>query len=440
MSSTIPTRHTDGDAAVGRNATVGGNATVRGNARIGHNLLVEGWLEARNVKGSCKGVFRTEAQLREAYPAPENGWWAIVGDALPGPLYVGWQGAWKATGKTGGVMTGEMTAWEKDIEDAVSAAAAADEKATAAAAEANQANRRIDTLRYVESLERTYVRDGAEQGIRIDCIRKSGAGGSEKTVGPLIPLADDKTEGLMRSGHVMQLQALLDSMQTVYTATYLSIPKDPVLSETSVSIPFAWGSLATPDTDKSISIPAATSTTAGVMTAEQARQLAGLTNGQTEAGERLTRLEVEMTEAKTVTENLGKEPIVTGIAPTSGIAGNGYRLVLTRTTANGGYASTSSAIIPLADTEQAGLMTAEQARQLAGLTVDAAGQDERISALEQAVADGVGNQELMTHDEGVELALDVLGKRGDDTLPPGLTEDDFMTKTEVENMVDSIFG
>lgn len=94
--SSIPTKQIDGDVAVGRNVTVGGKTTVRGSATIGHNLRVEGWLDAPNVKGPNKGLFKTAVQLREAYPTPHEGWWALVGNTLPAQVYMAIGGAWVA--------------------------------------------------------------------------------------------------------------------------------------------------------------------------------------------------------------------------------------------------------------------------------------------------------------------------------------------------------
>ena len=102
MSSSIPTKQIDGDVAIGRDANVGGKATVRGSMKVGHNLTVEGWLEAKNIKGPNKGLFKTVVQLREAYPNPHEGWWALVtveGSASSdhlGQLYVADGGTWVA--------------------------------------------------------------------------------------------------------------------------------------------------------------------------------------------------------------------------------------------------------------------------------------------------------------------------------------------------------
>lgn len=76
--SAIPTKQIDGDVAVGRNVAAGGNANIQGNARVGHDLVVEGWLEARNVKSANKGLFASAESLRKAYPQPHEGWFAGV--------------------------------------------------------------------------------------------------------------------------------------------------------------------------------------------------------------------------------------------------------------------------------------------------------------------------------------------------------------------------
>lgn len=76
--SSIPTKQIDGDVAIGRNVAMGGSATVRGSATVGHNLKVEGWLEAKNIKSANKGLFANETDLKNAYPFPHEGWFAGV--------------------------------------------------------------------------------------------------------------------------------------------------------------------------------------------------------------------------------------------------------------------------------------------------------------------------------------------------------------------------
>lgn len=107
--SSIKTTQIDGDVSVGRNTAIGGGVTVQGSSTIKGNLRVDGWLDAKNIKGANKGLFTTLAKLKEAFPHPRNGWWVIVGRSLPGPIYVGDGGEWVATGQNGGspVIEGE---------------------------------------------------------------------------------------------------------------------------------------------------------------------------------------------------------------------------------------------------------------------------------------------------------------------------------------------
>lgn len=92
----IPTRQIDGDVAVGRNVATGGDANIQGNVRVGHTLRVEGYLDAPNLKGAQKGMFQTADALKEAYPDPEAGWWALVGNGLPAQVYMATGGKWTA--------------------------------------------------------------------------------------------------------------------------------------------------------------------------------------------------------------------------------------------------------------------------------------------------------------------------------------------------------
>lgn len=90
----------EGDVSVGHDAHVGGKVEVEGCAYVGRDLRVYGWLDAPNIKGPSKGLFKTEAQLLATYPKPQNGWWALV--ATPktsdhlGQLYIAEGGQWVA--------------------------------------------------------------------------------------------------------------------------------------------------------------------------------------------------------------------------------------------------------------------------------------------------------------------------------------------------------
>ena len=130
--SSIKTTQIDGDIAVGRNVTMGGKLEVAGSATIGHNLKVDGWLEAVNIKGANKGIFLTVEELRVAYPNPHDGWMAGVGSSTPFAAYVGKGGDWVATGGTIEV-TVDMSQYTEGVEqlqtdiDAVKADVKADE-------------------------------------------------------------------------------------------------------------------------------------------------------------------------------------------------------------------------------------------------------------------------------------------------------------------------
>lgn len=107
--SSVKTTQLDGDVSVGRNTSIGGSLIIQGGGRVKGTLVIDGWLDAKNIKGSNKGIFTTAEKLREAYPRPHDGWWAIVGNTLPSPIYVGDGGEWVATGESGGTPTLEDT-------------------------------------------------------------------------------------------------------------------------------------------------------------------------------------------------------------------------------------------------------------------------------------------------------------------------------------------
>lgn len=113
--SSIKTTQMDGDVSVGRNVAVGGGTTIQGDAHIKGGVKVDGWLDAQNVKVSNKGLFTTIEKLREAYPLPHDGWWAIVGNTLPGHIYVADGGVWISTGEMGGSPTIESERYASSV-------------------------------------------------------------------------------------------------------------------------------------------------------------------------------------------------------------------------------------------------------------------------------------------------------------------------------------
>ena len=113
--SSIKTTQMDGDVSVGRNVAIGGGTIIQGDGHIKGFLKVDGWLEAKNIKAANKGLFTTVEKLREAYPLPRDGWWAIVGNSLPGSIYTVDGGVWISTGEMGGNPTIESERYANSI-------------------------------------------------------------------------------------------------------------------------------------------------------------------------------------------------------------------------------------------------------------------------------------------------------------------------------------
>lgn len=97
-----------GDLNVGRDIYSGGNANIAGNATIKRNLKVEGWLDAKNIKGTNKGLYASIESLKTTHPTPEDGWWALVGDSIPAQVYRAIGGTWESTGEMGGGLAVEL--------------------------------------------------------------------------------------------------------------------------------------------------------------------------------------------------------------------------------------------------------------------------------------------------------------------------------------------
>lgn len=150
MSSSIPIKQIDGDVAVGRDVSIGGKGVIRGSVKVGHNLQVEGWLDAKNIKGPSKGLFKTVEKLRAAYPTPHDGWWALVGDTLPASIYVGDGGEWVATGKQGGNPSVDDTGYSETVEQLC-------DDVTSLRVDVSQNQEDIKTLRASQTAQETQV-------------------------------------------------------------------------------------------------------------------------------------------------------------------------------------------------------------------------------------------------------------------------------------------
>lgn len=129
-TNNIENHSVGGSVAVGRDVTVGGRSTIRGDATFNRDVYISGWLNARNIRGAGKGLYETVDKLNSAYPNPENGWFALVGNTLPADIYRAWGGEWVATGQKGGepvLELAKLTELSESLENEVSARVAADE-------------------------------------------------------------------------------------------------------------------------------------------------------------------------------------------------------------------------------------------------------------------------------------------------------------------------
>lgn len=129
-TNNIENHSVGGSVAVGRDVTVGGRSTVRGNATFNRDVYISGWLNARNIRGAGKGLYETVDKLNSAYPNPENGWFALVGNTLPADICRAWGGEWVATGQKGGepvLELAKLTELSESLENEISARVAADE-------------------------------------------------------------------------------------------------------------------------------------------------------------------------------------------------------------------------------------------------------------------------------------------------------------------------
>lgn len=106
-----------GNANISRNANIGSHAAIGGDLEVGHNVCVKGWLDAPNIKGPLKGLYASEAALNEAYPLPQPGWFALVGNSLPAAVYRTDGENWVATGENGGQFSVYLDTLEKDVKD-----------------------------------------------------------------------------------------------------------------------------------------------------------------------------------------------------------------------------------------------------------------------------------------------------------------------------------
>lgn len=88
--------------------------TFYGDVNIHNNLTVAGTLRAKGINNPCVGFFPSEEALEEKWPTPKVGWWAIVGDTIPGEIYhCVTEGEWTDSGETGGSGEVDLTEYAK---------------------------------------------------------------------------------------------------------------------------------------------------------------------------------------------------------------------------------------------------------------------------------------------------------------------------------------
>lgn len=115
--SSIYNESLQGNLSVSRDITAGGHLTARGNSVFDHNVVIKGWLDAKNIKGPCKGLYASLDALKAAYPRPMPGWYALVGDTLPAAVYRTEGDEWVATGEQGGEVNLYLDQLENDVAD-----------------------------------------------------------------------------------------------------------------------------------------------------------------------------------------------------------------------------------------------------------------------------------------------------------------------------------
>ena len=91
-----------GSLSVSVDIVAGRDLHVRGNSVFDHDVKIKGWLDARNIKGACKGLYASVEKLEEEYPQPAPGWYALIGNTLPADIYRSENGKWVPTGEKGG--------------------------------------------------------------------------------------------------------------------------------------------------------------------------------------------------------------------------------------------------------------------------------------------------------------------------------------------------
>lgn len=68
----------EGDVIISGDVTTGGGVVANGDSVFNRDVIIKGKLDASNIVGAGKGAFPDEAALKNRYPNPKTGWWALV--------------------------------------------------------------------------------------------------------------------------------------------------------------------------------------------------------------------------------------------------------------------------------------------------------------------------------------------------------------------------
>lgn len=193
----LPTKHIDGDIAVGRNAHIGGNSIIRGCVTVGHHLKVDGWLDAPNIKGPLKGLYASEATLNTAYPRPMPGWFALVGNTLPADVYRVEGGKWIPTGEKGGEFSLYLDQLETDVKDLTDEVKDIEELLA-------------DGILLAETI--SFTSTGTEASMTFTVLKRDG---TTKQGGKPIPIATTEKAGMMSAADKKSLSDAVTAISEI---------------------------------------------------------------------------------------------------------------------------------------------------------------------------------------------------------------------------------
>ena len=93
---------------------------IDGNMSVARDLYIGGIVYAKGIQYRVKGLVESAEALRALFPDPQVGDWAIVGDNIPGEIFMCKQpGVWTGTGKQGGGGDMDLTAYRKTTDEAI---------------------------------------------------------------------------------------------------------------------------------------------------------------------------------------------------------------------------------------------------------------------------------------------------------------------------------